>query len=268
MTKTSIFPLTHQPLVHSITNEITCETVANALLAVDAKPVMADDPRDVASFLKQSAALLINLGKLSVEHEEAFRVASKLAPQYQKPVVIDVVGITASPLRYQLLMDLMTHQPAVVKGNMSELRKVCQLPSHGKGVDASSLDQNYHELIPALKKLCHTYPKTTFLATGEKDVIVNADKVTVLANGCPQLDRFTGTGDVVGAIIAALLGSDYEAFDACYLATSYFNICGEIAHSTSRGLAEFRLQTINQLSLLADDNPNWQDKIKVVPYEN
>ena len=39
----TIFPLTTAPLIQCITNEITCESMANALLYIDAKPIMADD---------------------------------------------------------------------------------------------------------------------------------------------------------------------------------------------------------------------------------
>ncbi len=38
----------------------------------------------------------------------------------------------------------------------------------------------------------------------------------------PALDRFTGTGDVVGALIAALLGGGLKAIDAAVTAVSYF----------------------------------------------
>lgn len=45
----TIFPLTTAPLIQCITNEITCESMANALLYIDAKPIMADDPRNFRS---------------------------------------------------------------------------------------------------------------------------------------------------------------------------------------------------------------------------
>ena len=36
------------PLVHNITNYVTVNDCANALLACGASPIMADDPREVA----------------------------------------------------------------------------------------------------------------------------------------------------------------------------------------------------------------------------
>ena len=58
------------PLIHCITNEISCEMLANGILALGCKPVMADDPREVLDFTKQSQALFINLGHLSAEKEK------------------------------------------------------------------------------------------------------------------------------------------------------------------------------------------------------
>lgn len=57
-------PLTSSPLVQCITNEITVESMANALLYIDAKPVMADDQREFPEFFAQSDALLLNLGHI------------------------------------------------------------------------------------------------------------------------------------------------------------------------------------------------------------
>ena len=59
---TNPFPLTSSSLIHCITNEISCEMLANGILALGSKPVMADDPREVLDFTKQSQALFINLG--------------------------------------------------------------------------------------------------------------------------------------------------------------------------------------------------------------
>ena len=77
---TNPFPLATSSLIHCITNEISCEMLANGILALGCKPVMADDPREVLDFTKQSQALFINLGHLSAEKEKAIReVRSEIA---------------------------------------------------------------------------------------------------------------------------------------------------------------------------------------------
>ena len=51
---TNPFPIGSSSLIHCITNEISCEMLANGILALGCKPVMADDPREVLDFTKQS----------------------------------------------------------------------------------------------------------------------------------------------------------------------------------------------------------------------
>lgn len=72
----TIFPLTTAPLIQCITNEITCESMANALLYIDAKPIMADDPREFPQLFQQTSALVLNLGHLSQEREQSLLAAS------------------------------------------------------------------------------------------------------------------------------------------------------------------------------------------------
>ena len=103
---TNPFPLATTSLIHCITNEISCEMLANGILALGCKPVMADDPREVLDFTKQSQALFINLGHLSAEKEKAIRMAASYADQVCLPMVVDAVGVTVSSIRKSLVKDL------------------------------------------------------------------------------------------------------------------------------------------------------------------
>ena len=197
------------PLIHCVTNEITCESMANALLYVNSKPIMADDPREFDELFQQTNGLLLNLGHLSPEREKQLIISSEYAKRFKTPTVIDVVGVSASSLRKKLALSLMTNEPQVVKGNTSEMKKLVDLESHGRGVDGHASDQNQaslEKLSEKLKEYTSKYPETCFLATGETDVIVTKDATYFLKNGVPELDKITGTGDMVGALIASLLG--------------------------------------------------------------
>ena len=260
------FPLHDSYLIHCITNEISCEMVANAILALGAKPVMADDPREVLDFTKQSAAVLLNLGHLSAAKEESIRKVTSFASQSEIPFVLDVVGVSASPIRKSLAMDLVEYSPTIIKGNMSEIRSLVGLKHHGVGVDASVQDQETEDLLQVLKDWCQSYPGIAFLVTGPKDLIVSTNQVVVLTNGCQELDWITGTGDVVGALAAVFLSQGKTAFEASCLAVSYLNISAERILVQGMGLEDFRYQVLNQLSLLRRDK-NWLDAIKGDVYE-
>ena len=253
------------PLIHCVTNEITCESMANALLYVNSKPIMADDPREFDELFQQTNSLLLNLGHLSPEREKQLIISSEYAKRFKTPTVIDVVGVSASSLRKKLALSLMTNEPQVVKGNTSEMKKLVDLESHGRGVDGHASDQNQaslEKLSEKLKEYTSKYPETCFLATGETDVIVTREATYFLENGVPELDKITGTGDMVGALIASLLGQGETVETSLVIAVSYFNLCGEKAAqqvSQPIPMSDFRNQLMNQLSTLLEEGKWWKD---------
>ena len=209
----NIFPL-QRPLIHCITNGITKELVANALLYVGAKPMMAEDEREIESVIQVSSAVLLNIGHLTERKEACIIKAAKLANKAQKPLVVDAVGIVGLSNRLALVQHLLDIGVTIVKGNISEMRRLAGLKSSAKGVDSAKEDQStmeLKELAHALRKLAKMYPQTVFLATGEQDLVVTDSNCFCLKNGVDSLELFTGTGDIVGALIAGVLGSGIEA---------------------------------------------------------
>lgn len=76
---TEVFPLKQASLVHCITNNVTIETMANALLYVNAQPIMTSDVREFPVLLKKIDSLLLNLGSLSEEREQSLLTAAKMS---------------------------------------------------------------------------------------------------------------------------------------------------------------------------------------------
>lgn len=261
------FPLIPSPLVHCITNSVTCETVANSVLYIGGKPIMTEDTRDFSDLYEQVGGVLINIGHLSEEKETAMVLAMEEAHKRNVPIVVDNVGVSSSRIRKEVAHRLLSLEPTVVKGNVSEMRTLCNLASHGKGVDAAEEDQDLlamKELEEGLLALAKIHPNTCFLATGPSDLVVYQSQIVLLQNGIEALDQFTGTGDVVGALIATLLGSGVDVLPSVLQAVSYFNLCGEEALEIVQNdakIASIREETLNQLSLLKQ-NESWQNGIK------
>ncbi|MBS4762221.1 hydroxyethylthiazole kinase [Carnobacteriaceae bacterium zg-ZUI252] len=256
-------PLPTFPLVHCITNGITNEYVANALHAFGAKPIIVEDRRSIEQTVRMSDALFLNFGHLTNEKEAVIRDAMAVACTYQKPVVIDIVGIALNAGRYQLAMDLLELGPSVVKGNVSEMRHLCGLATQARGIDSAKDDHEIeavNELLQAMRQLAKRYPQTTFLATGYIDIVANATECMLLKNGVPYLDRFSGSGDVVGALISAVLPFHQCAFDAVCDAVSYFNIAGEKA-SAIEGIGTFRIDLLNKLEKVQETE--WVEAIEM-----
>lgn len=256
-------PLQTAPLIHCITNAISVETVANALLYIGAKPIMTEDIRAFNDLALQTNSLLLNLGSLSLDKEKSILAASKLAIG-KEPVVLDVVGIASAKSAMKVAKKIIADQPTIVRGNISEMRALCDLQTHGRGVDGSLLDQTDEELINLITALKQLPQESIYVATGTKDIVVARNNVWVLSNGVPELDRFTGSGDTLSGLVAALLGEGASPEDAAIQAISYLNIAGETAKSktVTSGIAEFRQLFLNELSLLGVEDSDWINKIR------
>lgn len=261
----SILPLQKPPLVHCIINDITLETVANTILYLGGKPIMSSDTREFSSLFESTDALLLNMGRLNESHEQSLRQASSLTDMTKKPTVVDLVGYGITNERTKLGIAMAHNHPTVIKGNTSEIRRFVGLPSLAKGIDGTSSDQHdqaLKDLIFSLKQITTDYADTVFLATGKKDVIVQNDKHLILNNGVDELNKFVGTGDMVGAMITTLLGVGKDPWVASQFAISYLNIAAEKALLlTNGGMENFRREVLNQIDLLGR-NQQWATKIK------
>ena len=86
-------------LIHSITNTKAMNLSANVVLALDAKPIMAEHPAEVIEITETASAILLNLGNISDTRMEAMKIALAAALEKDIPVVIDAVGVSCSALR-------------------------------------------------------------------------------------------------------------------------------------------------------------------------
>ena len=94
------------PLIHCITNPISINQCANAILAVGARPIMAEHPLEVREITKTADALLCNLGNITDARMESIKIALITAKEKEIPTVIDAVGIACSELRRNFLSEL------------------------------------------------------------------------------------------------------------------------------------------------------------------
>src|SRR5690242_8836860 len=82
-----------RPRVHCITNTVAQNFTANMLLAAGAVPAMTITPDEIAEFVTQADALVINLGTMDEERRAAIGTAlgatSDRVPWLLDPVFID-----------------------------------------------------------------------------------------------------------------------------------------------------------------------------------
>ena len=77
------------PLVHNITNYVTVNDVANALLACGGSPIMSDEPEDVKEITSICQGLNINIGTLNKRTIEGMFAAGARANELGHVTLLD-----------------------------------------------------------------------------------------------------------------------------------------------------------------------------------
>lgn len=245
-----------KPLIHCITNPISIHDCANVVLAVGARPIMAEHPAEVADITESAGALMLNLGNITDARIQSMKRSMRTAVEKNIPVLLDLVGVACSDLRLDLARELLSiGHPAVLKGNMSELLAVSGLPSHAIGIDAGEQDALTVENIEAISDVLRAFSRNNqavVLATGKQDFVTDGEQIVLIGNGTPVLSGIAGTGCMVGALTAAFLpGREYLA--AAVLGTALMGIAGEEAEKISRGPGSFQVNLLDEIYGIADE---------------
>ena len=201
------------PLIHCITSPIAVNDCANAVLAVGARPIMAEHPKEVAGITAISRALGVSLANITDARAESIMISGRQALQDGLPSVIDVVGVNCSAFRMDLAKRFIRDcRPAVIKGNASEIRAIAGAAYGEAGIDTAVADRVSRDnpgSIEAAAEVVRCFAKRTgavVLASGIIDVISDGETVWLVENGSPMLARVTGTGCILNCLIASCLG--------------------------------------------------------------
>ena len=242
-----------QPHIHCITNYVTANDCANALLAAGALPIMADAPEESGEITASCAGLTLNLGTLSPARCSAMQISGKTANQLQIPVVLDPVGAGASRLRRETVQTLLdTVRFTAIRGNYSELKAIGGESCRSGGVDTaetfSQTDlQDAAEFAAALSRKIHT----VIVLTGETDIVTDGMRMFCIYNGDPTMQRVTGAGCMLSALTAACAAAfPADPLRAAAGAVVMMGVCGELAAArltATEGNAAFRTHLIDSL---------------------
>lgn len=128
-----------QPLIHCITNPISINQCANGILAIGARPMMAEHPKEVREITETAGALMLNLGNITDARMESMKISLLTAKEKNIPVMLDAVGIACSKLRRDYMAELLEIGiPTVIKGNYSEVYALYHDAYRSSGVDADA----------------------------------------------------------------------------------------------------------------------------------
>ena len=235
------------PLVHCITNYVTVNDVANIVLACGASPIMADEINEVKDMQSICNALVINIGTLNQRTVESMIEAGKKANELNHPVVLDQVGVGATPYRND-----------VIKGNISEIKAIVFNSNKTKGVDASALDlvtmDNLDETISFSKKLSKI-TNSIIAITGPIDVICDTEYAYYCLNGTKAMGKITGTGCMASGVVASYLAANQDnKLNAVANAIAAIGLSGEISEEKALGTGSLHIGLIDAMSNLTDES--------------
>ena len=260
-----------KPLVHCITNSVTMNDCANAILAVHGSPIMADEIKEVEDITSICQALVINIGTLNERTVEAMINAGQKANALNHPVILDPVGAGASSFRSETTFRLLDKiQFSVIRGNISEIKTVYQGIGTTKGVDADINDivneENLDETIDFARELSQR-TGAIIAITGAIDIIADANHATIIRNGCSNMSRITGTGCMLSAILGAYVAVNQDSmFDTVSCAVALMGYSGELAQQKVQqqdaGTGSLRVYLIDALSTMTAEKLNGGIKIE------
>ncbi|MCH3947713.1 MAG: hydroxyethylthiazole kinase [Olsenella sp.] len=245
------------PLVHCITNCVTVNDCASALLAVGASPIMSDEPDDVEDITSICDGLDLNIGTLNHRSIEAMGRAAARAAELGHAIVLDPVGAGASGLRTDTARTLLERfHPALVRGNMSEIKALAGASAKTRGVDVATADavsdENLEASAALVRKLSQKWGSVV-LVTGAIDIASDGQRTVAIRNGVALMGRITGAGCMLSALLPAFLAAGDDALLSGVAATCLMGTAGETARarlSGQDGTGSFRTYLIDALSTI------------------
>lgn len=263
----------NSPLTHCITNTVTVNDCANAVLAIGASPIMANEPLEAEEMVTVVNSLLINIGTLNQKQIEAMKIAAQTADKLEKGYVLDPVGIGVSKIRNETSLELIKYNPTIIRGNLSEIKTLANLYgileecTQAKGVDVADSDiinEDTLESNSIIVKNIANKLNTTIAVSGPIDIISDGNEIYAIENGDKMMSQITGSGCMLGCILASYNASTTPLL-AAITGTVVLGIAGQIAAQTTRvnnkGNGTFRSELINELSNM--DEQTVQDHIKI-----
>ena len=227
------------PLVHNITNYVTVNDVANALLACGGSPIMSDEPEDVSDITSICGGLNINIGTLNQSSIEAMFIAGTKSKQLGHVVLLDPVGAGASKLRTETALKIMKEiKPNVIRGNISEIKTLALGSGTTKGVDADAADIVSEENLDAMVEFAKAFSEKTdavIAITGAIDLVADCKKCYVIRNGSPMMSRITGTGCMLSGLATAYAVANPDHItEAVAASVCVMGLAGEIGVSNMK----------------------------------
>lgn len=195
-----------KPIVHCITNNVTINDCANAILSVGGSPIMTNSIKETEEVTSLSNSLLLNIGTLNDLQVHSMILSGKKAKSLNIPIVFDPVGSGATKYRTEISKKILKDvKPDIIRGNISEIKSLLNMNDDmQRGVDSSNKNYDKYTIDNIIKLSNET--NSIIVATGKIDIICFKENVFLIKNGSKLLRDITGTGCMLSSIISCYSG--------------------------------------------------------------
>lgn len=262
------------PFIVCFSNIVTAHDCANLLLAANASPVMADDLEGIQDYLASANAVTLNLGTIHSWTEHSMKRALEIAISREIPSILDPVGCACSESRLDLAIRLLNSGVSVLRCNISEAMALCGLKTHAKGPDANENDKTARDVLNMKCSTAFSLARKfhcVVVVTGEVDVVSDGSQYFLtLHNGHPIMEKITGSGCMLTALLGAFAAADYKNLPyAVASGITTYDIAAEIAVkqlSSKEGPGTFSIKILDAYYSLTKESVLSNEKVQYRKY--
>ena len=249
------------PLVLHYTNEVTINDCANITLAIGASPLMSYSIEEVEEIVSIASSVVINIGTMNSSNLELFIKAGKACNKYNKPVILDPVGVFATKTRSDFTNELLNEVKFdVVKGNVAEIKYIGGFDVNGQGVDSFDDEEEIDEIIKVISKKLGSI----IVATGKVDTISDGEQIIKIDNGDIKLKSITGTGCMTASLIGSFVGGCENKLQATAMGVLSMSLSGELANRENPSIGSFKVKLMDSVYELSEDIYTKYAKVEVI----
>ena len=243
----------YRPLIHHITNYVTMNDCANAVLAIGGSPIMAKDPSEAEEVAAMSKALVLNMGTPDNNNFRSMLLAGKKAKEMNIPVIFDPVGAGATSFRREICCKLLSDiKPDVIRGNISEIMYLAGKDRYSCGVDSNWDIDNAVGIVQGLAKGLNC----VVAATGREDLVSDGSTAYIINNGHEMLSKITGAGCMTSSIVGTFCSMTEDYLTGAVGGVMVMGISGQLANAClmpNEGIGMFKVRLFDSMYNLNRD---------------
>lgn len=242
-----------RPLVHCISNVVSANDCANLALAVGASPIMAQAPEEMEAIATASAAAVLNTGTPDEEKFRACLLCGQETIRRGHPVILDPVGVGASPWRLERVEELLgAFTPTILRVNLGEAQALLHLESRERGVDSPDAGDTLLQRAEAARRLARRRGGAVVLLSGPADIVTDGAALWSVSGGSPRMAQVTGTGCMLSVLCGVFAAAAPDPLAAAVAAAAFWKSCSHRAEELAegRGSGSFRTALLDAAGTL------------------